>query len=103
MATCLLLLLNNNGISRNPNLKKRHMELRPHSHGFKAGSRELVPVGQAHTYRSDGRLTSQQLQSSLFTTSSILNDYFFGSLSSVDYQPQTASTSGDVRCPLTQL
>ena len=101
MATCLLLLLNNNGISRNPNQKKDTWNS-VRTRMFKAGSKELVPVGQAHTYCSDGRLTSQQLQSSLFTTSSILT-IIFCSLSSVDYQPQTASTSGDVRCPLTQL
>jgi hypothetical protein len=53
------------------------MQLSPHWYVLKAGSSELVPVGQADTYRSDRRLTSQQLQSSLSTPSSILNDYYF--------------------------
>lgn len=91
MVTCSLLLLNNNGITRNPK-KSRHTQLSPHWYVLKAGSSELVPVGQADTYRSDRRLTSQQLQSSLSTPSSILNDYYFssslGSVSSADYQPQ---------------
>lgn len=76
MVTCSILLLNNNGVTRNPR-KSRHMQLSPHWYVLKAGSSELVPVGQADTYRSDRRLTSQQLQSSLSTPSSILNDYYF--------------------------
>lgn len=92
MVTCSILLLNNNGITRNPR-KSRHTQLSPHWYVLKAGSSELVPVGQADTYRSDRRLTSQQLQSSLSTPSSIpyLTIIIFsslGSVSSADYQPQ---------------
>jgi hypothetical protein len=101
MVTCSILLLNNNGVTRNPR-KSRHMQLSPHWYVLKAGSSELVPVGQADTYRSDRRLTSQQLQSSLSTPSSILNDYyffFFGQRIISGLSTPTASASGDVRCP----